>query len=355
MTHDCFVIAEAGVNHNGDITLAKRLIEAAAWAGADAVKFQTFFADKLVTLDASKAHYQANLTGDQESQFSMLKELELTFDDFLILKDFADQHDIEFMSTAFDADSLDFLVEEVGVRRLKVPSGEITNGPLLLKYAQKRLPLILSTGMSTVSEIRDALKVIAFGLAGRNELPTEELLEIEFGSNEGWRDNVTLLHCTSEYPAPLSEINLRAMDHMSDLFEVPCGYSDHSEGVHVSLAAAALGAVVIEKHFTVDKTLRGPDHQASLEPIELRDLVAGVRNISLALGKKEKKVGRAEEKNIAIVRRGLYASADISESDVFTSQNVTCLRPTAARSPMQYWETIGQRATKRYRRGDPIE
>ena len=360
ITKRCFFIAEAGVNHNGNLDTAKKLIEVAAEAGADAVKFQTFYANKLVTKTASKASYQADLTGREQSQFSMLKSLELSEDNFLELGEFADQHNIEFMSTAFDGQSLEFLVSEVGVRRLKIPSGEITNGPFLLEHARKGLPLIMSTGMATIDEIHDALSVLAFGASNDQNCraPTKRLLAQAYEherSKDWWGDRITLLHCTSEYPAPLEEINLRALHSMSENFGLPCGYSDHSEGVEVSIAAAALGATVIEKHFTLDKTLPGPDHMASLDPKELALLVRGIHSVTIALGSDVKKVGVAEAKNISMVRRGLYASKDIYKSESFTSENVICLRPANGKSPMEFWQIMGQPALKNYRKGDPIE
>lgn len=360
MSNNCFVIAEAGVNHNGDLTLAKKLIELAADAGANAVKFQTFSTPKLVKKTAQKASYQIDLTGGSESQFTMLESLELSEDDFLSLKDCADKHNIEFMSTAFDIESLDFLVNKVGVKRLKIPSGEITNGPLLLAHARKGLPLIMSTGMATLNEIHAALQVIAFGTA--NTLNQRGPKDIDLArayaeecSKSYWKERITLLHCTSEYPAPLEEINLRAIESISKHFGLPCGYSDHSEGIEVSLAAVALGSTVIEKHFTLDKSLPGPDHMSSLGPDELYALVRGVRSIDIALGSDIKVVGSSELKNRTAVRRGTYAKKNIDQFDLLSMENVEFLRPENGVTPMDFWQMIGLPAGKNYKQGDSIE
>ena len=268
----CFIIAEAGVNHNGDINLAKQLINAAVEAGADAVKFQTFHADNVVTRDAEKAEYQKSTTSSDESQYDMIKKLELPDDAFRELSDYANDKGIIFLSTPFDEESVD-LLDDIGVPAFKIPSGEITNFPLLKKIAEKHRPIILSTGMATLGEVEEAFLYLK-----------------EMGSKD-----VILLHCTTSYPAPFDSVNLRAMDTLQCAFKVPVGYSDHTEGLTIPIAAVAMGARVIEKHFTIDRTLQGPDHQASIEPHELMAMVKGIRDVERALGDGMKKPTPEEE------------------------------------------------------------
>ncbi|MEL0114118.1 MAG: N-acetylneuraminate synthase family protein, partial [Rickettsiales bacterium] len=301
-----FVIAEAGVNHNGDADRARRMIDAAAEAGPDAVKFQTFRAEELAAAGAPKAGYQEAATGTGESQLEMLKGLELTRDAFRDLAGHCQSAGIRFMSTAFDADSLDFLVGELAMEIVKIPSGEITNGPLLLRAGQSGKRIVLSTGMSDMDEIEAALGVLAFGLTGASGAPGREAFARAFASAAGraaLKDKVTILQCTSEYPAPAGRINLRAMHTMADRFGLAVGLSDHSAGTAVSIAAAALGATVIEKHFTLDRSLPGPDHAASLEPGELTAMVAAIREVEAAMGDGVKAPGAAERENAAAARR----------------------------------------------------
>ncbi|TLS66734.1 N-acetylneuraminate synthase [Mariprofundus erugo] len=346
-----FVIAEAGVNHNGSLEMARQLIDAAVEAGADAVKFQTFKADKLVTGSAEKAAYQMKATGKEESQHAMLKRLELSCEVHHELLSHCNKMGISFLSTAFDEESLNFLVREIGLRTLKVPSGEITNGPLLLAHAQTGCDLIVSTGMATLEEIEAALGVIAFGLLGIEEHPSINAFRAAYESERGkslLKEKVTLLHCTTEYPAPPADINLRAMQTMRSAFGLRVGYSDHSEGIAVSVAAAALGATLIEKHFTLDKTLDGPDHKASLEPEELSSMVAAIRTVELALGTAEKKPAASELKNRAVARKSLVASELIREGELFSMENMTVKRPGNGMSPFRYWQLLGKRASRDY-------
>lgn len=352
------VIAEAGVNHDGNLERALLLVDAAADAGADAVKFQTFRADQLATATAPKARYQAAVTDRQESQLEMLRRLELDRESHRSLAERARSRGIEFMSTPFDEDSADFLVEEIGLARLKVPSGEITNGPFLLHIARCGLPMILSTGMSRLEEVEAALAVLAFGMvAEKAARPSQEAFGDALASDDGRRaleERVTLLHCTSDYPAPVEESNLRAMAVMRERFGLAVGLSDHTLGIHVPIAAAALGACVIEKHFTLDRTLPGPDHRASLLPSELAEMVAAVRDVSQALGRPEKAPTQSELANRAVARRCLVATAPIEAGEAFTRHNLGARRPADGMSPMRYWEMLERKAGKDYAPGEPI-
>lgn len=345
-----FIIAEAGVNHNGSLDTAKTMVDAAVRAGADAVKFQTFKADSLVSKSAEKAEYQKRTSGENESQWEMLKRLELSDDAHFELVAHCRRSGIQFLSTPFDTESVDFLAKKLGISMLKVPSGEITNAPLLLKTARTGLPVILSTGMATMREIWDALGVLAFGYcADMDEKPSlaafRHFLEAPKGK-KALAEKVTLLHCTTEYPAPVDEVNLRVIEAMKKEFGLPVGYSDHTRGIVISLAAAAMGATVIEKHFTLDKNMPGPDHAASLEPADLKAMVAGIRDIERALGSAEKKPAPSEMKNIAIVRKSLVASKAIKKGERFSGDNVAVKRPGAGTSPMLYWEWMGKVAER---------
>ncbi|MCI5125678.1 MAG: N-acetylneuraminate synthase, partial [Candidatus Electrothrix sp. AR5] len=323
-----FVIAEAGVNHNGSLDRALRLIDAAAEAGADAVKFQTFKTENIVIISAPKADYQQKTTGSDESQFAMLKRLELSYDEHYHLLAHCQKSGIQFLSTAFDFESLDFLVQNLGLKILKIPSGEITNAPLLLAHARTGCDLILSTGMATLSEVEAALGVIAFGLMNEEaeRLPSAVAFHQAYFSDEGQRllrKNVTLLHCTSEYPAPPRDINLNVMRTMSKAFGLRVGYSDHSKGLAVSIAATALGAEVIEKHFTLDKSLKGPDHKASLNPEELKEIIAAIRTVEVAMGDGVKIPALPELNNRSAARKSLVAAKEIRQGQAFTEQNIT--------------------------------
>ncbi|MGH1429900.1 MAG: N-acetylneuraminate synthase [Neptuniibacter sp.] len=350
------IIAEAGVNHNGREKLAFELVDAAFSAGADIVKFQTFKAKNLVTHEAKQADYQATNTQKIESQLSMLSRLELSFDAHQRLLQHCNQLGIEFLSTAFDVESLRFLVDDLGLKRLKIPSGELTNAPLVLEHARTGCELIVSTGMATLSEVEAALGVIAFGLTSTKEdEPSEEAFAKAYSSNQGQvalRERVTLLHCTTEYPAPVDEINLRAMDTLATAFNLPAGYSDHSEGIVVPIAAVARGARLIEKHFTLDKTMDGPDHRASIEPDELADMVRAIRLTERALGNPLKVTTVSEFKNKAVARKSLVAAIPIMKGEIFTEENISVKRPGTGMSPYKYWGLLNRTAQYDYSIGD---
>lgn len=327
-----FIIAEAGVNHNGSIDVAIKMIDAAKEAGADCIKFQTFKAKDLVSGLASKAEYQKKQTKKGESQLSMLQKLELSHEDFSLLDQHCKKQDIIFLSTPFDLRSIEFL-QTLNMKHWKIPSGEITNLPYLIKIAQTHMPVILSTGMSTLVEIDDALKVLR-----------------EFGSGE-----VTLLHCTTEYPAPFSEVNLHAMETLRKTFNLDVGYSDHTTGIEIPIAAVALGATVIEKHFTLDREMEGPDHKASLEPDELKSMVSAIRNIEISLGSGEKEPSPSEIKNIPIARKSITASRDIKKGEPFSVDNITTKRPGNGISPMQWFEVLGKVSKRSFQEDEMIE
>jgi len=348
-----FVIAEAGVNHNGALGAAMGLVEAAASAGANAVKFQTFRAEAVVTEAAAKAAYQAKQTGDDESQFEMLKRLELSQQDHVALKARCDELGIAFLSTPFDAAAADFLAREIGVVRIKVPSGEITNAPFLLHIARLGLPVILSTGMSTFDEVAAALNVLAHGFGGAQEPPDMDA-PIEQSFFEDLQAKVTLLHCTSEYPAPFEDVNLNVLPAMAARFGLPVGLSDHTPGHAAALGAVALGATVIEKHITLDKTMPGPDHSASLEPQEFADLVANLRALEAALGLSDKQPQTSELANREIARRSLVALRPIRAGETFDASNVGAKRPGTGLSPMRYWDVLGRRAARDFDTDDLI-
>lgn len=332
MKSNVFIIAEAGVNHNGSIEKAKRLIEKAKESGADAVKFQTFKAEKVMSRYAEKAEYQKQSTGADETQLDMVKKLELSFDEFNILKNYCDKVGIRFMSTPFDHDSIEFL-DKLGMEIWKIPSGEITNLPYLIRIAQLKKPVILSTGMSTMEDINNAIVVLK-----------------ENGVGE-----LTVLHCTTEYPTPFSDVNLKAMLSIKEKFNVNVGYSDHTKGIEVPIAAIALGALVIEKHFTLDNTMEGPDHKASLEPDELKKMVDSIRHIELALGSGVKEPAKSEIKNIKIARKSIIAKKGIKAGEAFTEENLTVKRPGNGISPMKWFEVIGEIAIRDFEEDELIE
>lgn len=344
------IIAEAGVNHNGDEDLAFALVDVAVSAGADAIKFQTFKASQLAAHGSEKAAYQRRNTNAEESQLEMLKRLELPYSTHIRLESYCRSKGIEFLSTAFDFESLRFLTENIQLNRLKLPSGELTNGPLILEHARTGLDLIVSTGMASLTEVEKALEIIAFGyLARTDQKPTRSAFREAFKSEAGQKmlkQKVTLLHCTTEYPAPARDINLMAMDTLRAAFKCKVGYSDHSEGIVVSVAAAARGASIIEKHFTLDKSLPGPDHRASLEPDELIDLIEKVRFVDLILGDGTKEARPSELKNIAVARKSLVAAKKIKRGEVFDENNLTLKRPGHGISPMYYWDVLGEAADK---------
>jgi N-acetylneuraminate synthase len=349
------IIAEAGVNHNGSDELAFSLVDAAHKAGADIVKFQTFKAKNLVTEDAQQAVYQITNSGQKESQFSMLKRLELSYETHHKLVKYCRDLGIEFLSTAFDSESLSFLVDDLGITRLKLPSGEITNAPLVLEHARTGCDLIVSTGMATLAEIEQVLSVIAFGYINSVDNPTEGALQAAYFSEKGkqlLKEKVTLLHCTTEYPAPFNDINLNAMDTMKGAFKLAVGYSDHSEGIIVPVAAVAKGAVLIEKHFTVDKLLPGPDHKASLNPVELKAMVDGIRIAEKVLGDGIKGPRPSELKNKAVARKSLVVSMPLKFGEIITQEHVVVKRPGDGMQPLGYWNIIGKKASREYVSGE---
>ncbi|EAW28606.1 N-acetylneuraminate synthase [Alteromonadales bacterium TW-7] len=352
------IIAEAGVNHNGSDDLAFSLVDAAHQAGADIVKFQTFKAKNLVTEDAQQAEYQITNSGQKESQYSMLKRLELSYETHHKLVKYCNDLGIEFLSTAFDSESLSFLVDDLRITRLKLPSGEITNAPLVLEHARTGCDLIVSTGMATLSEIEQVLSVIAFGYINPEGNPTDEALQAAYFSEQGkqlLKEKVTLLHCTTEYPAPFNDINLNAMDTMKDAFKLEVGYSDHSAGIVVPIAAVAKGAVLIEKHFTVDKALPGPDHKASLDPEELKAMVDGIRIVEKVLGDGIKGPRPSEVKNKSVARKSLVAANTIAAGELFSKENLAVKRPGNGLSPLKYWNYLTKPSVKSYMAGDLID
>lgn len=354
----CYIIAEAGVNHNGSMEMAVELVKCAAVAGVDAVKFQTFKSENVVTRDATKAEYQITNTEEAGSQIDMIRKLELSFDQFRELSKVAAQEGVDFLSTAFDGESLTFLAQDIGIDQLKIPSGELTNGPYLLDCARLGLPMIVSTGMSTLDEVRAALDVIAFGLTSdadpRGVSDFHDFAITEQG-RAALKDKVTLLHCTTEYPTPFEDVNLLAMDTLADSFDLAVGYSDHTVGITVPVAAVARGAMVIEKHFTLDRSLPGPDHAASLEPNELTAMVRAIRETSLALGHGDKTPAASEIKNIPIARRSLVAARSICKGEPLTTDMLTAKRPGDGLSPMQFWDVLGSPANRDYDPDDKIE
>ena len=354
-----FVIAEAGVNHNGNFELAKELVSAAAECGADAIKFQTFNADRLVTACVEKTRYQKKSSKPTESQKEMLKKLELPLESFKEIQALCLEKNIKFLSTAFDQGSLNLIANTLNVDTLKVASGEITNFPLLLAHARTKKKLIVSTGMCNLSEIQAALKVISYGLiAEKNDIPShpDSFLKtyLSSESKDKLRQHVTLLHCTTEYPAPLDEINLHAITTIKNAFGLPVGYSDHSEGITVSLAAVAKGASIIEKHFTLDQNFEGPDHKASLNPDDFTRLVKEIRYVERALGSHEKVATSSELANSALIRKSVVAARSIAEGELFSEANLTTKRPGTGTQPKFFWSLLGKTAKKKYNEDEPI-
>ena len=334
MKYKTYIIAEAGVNHNGSVDLAKKMIEVAADAGADAVKFQTFKAEKLLCRDTPKAQYQQQSTEQGESLFEMIKKLELDIASHKDLFAYCRDKNIQFLSSPFDLESIDFLAK-LGLEIFKIPSGEINNFPYLKKIGTLGKQVILSTGMSALGEIEDALDVL-----------TSAGTRIEM---------ITVLHCNSEYPTPMSDVNLRAIQTISKAFGAKVGYSDHTLGIEVPIAAVALGASVIEKHFTLDRCLPGPDHQASAEPDELKAMVAALRNVEKAMGLGTKKPSRSELKNKIIARKSIVAAKYINKNEAFTENNITVKRPGTGISPMEWEKVIGKIAKKHFKEDEFIE
>ncbi|GBF10547.1 N-acetylneuraminate synthase [Tepidibacillus sp. HK-1] len=352
-----FIIAEAGVNHNGSLELAKRLVDIAVEAGADAIKFQTFKANKISVKNAPKADYQKKTTDNNESQFDMLKKLELDEFSHKILIDYADEKGIEFLSTPFDLESAEFLTTQLNLSKIKISSGDITNAPLLLKIAKTGTPVILSTGMSSLSEIEAALSVLAYGYTNLNEEPSLEVFQKAYARIEGQQvlqEKVTLLHCTSEYPAPFDEVNLKAMDTIKHAFQLPVGLSDHTTGIAIPIAAVARGARIIEKHFTLNKNLPGPDHKASLEPDELKEMIRSIRQVEIALGSPIKSPTLSELNNKTVVRKSLIAATKIKKGEHFTEKNLTVKRPGNGISPMHYWDWLNKTSDKDYEANEMV-
>ncbi|WP_426184012.1 N-acetylneuraminate synthase [Microbacterium sp. TWP3-1-2b2] len=363
MTEHVFVIAEAGVNHNGSVTTAEELVDLAASAGADAVKFQTFSADSLALESAELAAYQRTSDDDRRSQHDLLRQLELSHADFRRLRDRCESRGIEFLSTAFDIAGLDFLVTELGIPKVKIASGDLTFAPLLVAAGRTGLPVILSTGMAEMAEIERALRFIAAGLLqSQGQLDavrlTDDVLENAWqrrNDEVAFAQHVTILHCTTEYPAADEHLNLRAMQTIATTFGHQVGYSDHSLGSLASVLAVGLGATVVEKHFTFDVRAEGPDHAASLDPDGLRDYVADLRRVPVMLGSTEKRCQPVEEGNRAVVRRSLVATTDIKEGAIIADVDVACFRPASGRTSFDFWDVVGAPASRDYRRGELID
>ena len=349
-TTNTFIIAEAGVNHNGSMDLARSLVDAAVAAKADAVKFQSFIATSIVTANAKKADYQIVQTGGQESQLEMLQRLELPQSQQHELFKYCRTRDIAFLSTPFDIQSLKFLVDDIGLSLIKVGSGELTNAPFLLEVARSAKQIILSTGMSTIDEIELALGVIAFGLSSEKTLkPTTNACSKALESDAGKKainQCVTLLHCTTDYPTSPLDVNLQAMRTLREKFNCQVGLSDHSVGTHISVGAVAMGATVIEKHLTTSRNLEGPDHKASLEPQEFKILVENIRDIEKALGSSEKLPTATEIKNRQVARRSIVACKPIKSGETFTTENIVVKRPGTGQSPFKYWDLLGTKSQR---------
>jgi N-acetylneuraminate synthase len=357
MTIRTTIIAEAGVNHDGNVDRATALVDAAAETGADFVKFQTFRASSVAANAAPKADYQKRSTGVEESQLEMLRRLELPREAYPALMQRAAQRGIGFLSTPFDQDSLAFLVT-LGLKRIKIGSGELTNAPLLLDLARSGRDVILSTGMAMLGEVEEALGVLAFGYSASSLAPGRAAFRSAWSDSEARavvRQRVVLLHCTTEYPCPAQDANLRAMDILRSAFDLPVGYSDHTDGVTVALAAVARGAVWIEKHLTLDRTAPGPDHAASLEPAEFRTLVDGARIVEASLGDGLKIPRTSEIANIAIARRSLVAARPIRAGELFNEQNLTIKRPGGGLPPIAFWDRLGRKANRSYHTDEAID
>lgn len=326
-----FIIAEAGDNHNGSYENALKLVDKAAESGADCVKFQTFITENVISKFAEKAEYQKENTSADETQFEMVKKLELSFEDFKKIKKYCDEKEILFLSTPFDLDSIDFL-QSIDIPFWKIPSGEITNLPYLIKIARTKKDIIISTGMCQMEEIAEALDILKKNGAGK----------------------ITVLHCNTEYPTPFCDVNLNAMRTIEQEFNVEVGYSDHTIGIEVPIAAVAMGASVIEKHFTLDKNMDGPDHKASLEPKELKTMVACIRNIENALGNGKKSPSKSEQKNIIIARKSIVANCDIKKGEILTEEKLYIKRPGNGISPMEWYKVIGNKAVKDFKKDELI-
>ena len=350
-----FIIAEVGVNHNGIEDIAIELIDGALEAGADAVKFQTFNSSELATQKAMKAPYQE--ISNESNQLEMLKKLELSFDVQKRLKEYCEKKGITFMSTAFDKESLDFLLFDLDISILKIPSGELNNHPLLLDFSKAKRKMILSTGMSTMDEIEESLGVIAFGLIGDGK-PSKESFANAFKSSNGkkmLRKFVTLLHCSSQYPTPLDDSNIRVMETLKKYFGLSVGFSDHTQDMLVAITAASLGATIIEKHITLDKEMMGPDHMSSSDINEFKDYVASIRKVERILGSKKKTILKGEISNRKVSRKSLVAKKAIKKNELFTEENITTKRPGDGMSPKDFWRILGKKSKKKYIKDDQID
>ena len=327
-----YIIAEAGVNHNGSLDIAKKLVDEAKKSGADCIKFQTFIAENIISKNAKQAKYQTKNIGKEQSQLEMIKKLELSFEDFKQLNNYCIEKNIDFLSTAFDLESIDFL-ESLGMNTWKIPSGEITNLPYLIKIAKLKKKVILSTGMSTMQEIEDAVNIFK-----------------KYGTND-----ITILHCTTQYPTLFEDVNLNAMLSIKEKFGYDVGYSDHTKGIEVPIAAVALGATVIEKHFTLDNNMIGPDHKASLQPDELKKMVESIRNIELSLGDGRKVVANSEKENMSIARKSIVAKKSIRKGQLLSEENITVKRPGDGISPMKWFDILGTAAIRDFEEDELIQ
>lgn len=357
-TNAAIIVAEAGVNHNGSLALALQLVEAAAASGADFVKFQTFKTEALVAQQAKKADYQKRNTDGNESQFDMLRRLELTPTDHEALQQHCRKCNIGFLSTAFDLESLRFLIQEQKLRSIKISSGDLVSAPLLVAAAAYNVSIILSTGMATLAEIEDALSALAFGYLYGAASPTLAKLRATYHlpqAKQILRERVTLLQCTTEYPAPFSDVNLRAMDTLAEHFGLAVGFSDHTVGIEAAVAAVARGASMIEKHLTLDQNLPGPDHKASLEPKDFAAMVRAIRNVEAALGNGRKVPQPSELANIVVARKSLAAIRPITKGQIFTPENLGFMRPGNGASPFLYWDLLGKQSPKDFAVGDVID
>lgn len=358
MKNHTYIIAEAGVNHNGSYEMACQLVDIAKEAGADAVKFQTFNTDLLVTKEAKQAPYQTRNLGVTTSQYEMLKKLELSYEEFQKLSAYCDAQNIEFLSTPFDSGSVDFLVDNIHIKTIKIPSGELTNSPFIHYISTKRLPLILSTGMASIEEIHESLSFIAYGLAFPTKGIEMKKVQTFYRTKEAKQllnEFVTVLHCTTSYPTKPKDVNLLSIDYLLNELQTQIGFSDHSEGILIPIAAVAKGATIIEKHFTIDKMLPGPDHKASLNPTELKEMITGIRLIEEALGIYKKEPTNEELQNRIPARKSIVANKAIKSGEVYTTEHIITKRPGSGMEPVCYWGILGKQASKDYKEGDMIE
>jgi len=354
-----FIIAEAGVNHNGSLSLAKQMVDRAVESGVDAIKFQSFKTEQLVIDSAPKANYQLNNTGINESQFQMLKKLELSQNKQQQLYNYCLEKNISFLSSPFDMESCHFLIETLGLKTIKLGSGELTNTQMLYYIGSTGVDIILSTGMSDIEEIEYALAVLSFAYTNNGTTkPSSEQFKKSYSSTAGslaLKQHVSLLHCTTEYPCPVQEVNLNVINALSTRFSLPIGYSDHTQDYHISIAAVALGSKIIEKHFTLDQTMSGPDHKSSIEAKELTHMVTQIRDIEKALGSPIKQMTQSEKQNRSIVRKGLYANGKINKGDILSKSNIIIKRPEAKLSAQYYWDILGTMANNNYQTDEPID